>query len=391
MKKFRLLSFLGIFLFLAGGTSFATNGMRMIGFGAVQRSMGGTGVGATLDTGSLVSNPAGITELGTRIDVGASYFNPMVTLDAPTGDIDSNREATPIPAIGLVIPTAVENLSFGVGVYGVAGMGVDYDLDALSFNLMYSSYSQMRFTPAAAYKINNMVSVGLTLNLMYATMEYSMYSTDYSSQVTNMTASAFGAGVTIGVKVMPVKMLAIGIAYESPGWFQDFKFNQFTNAVSRNRMEFEQPMNATIGFSFMPMETLTIAFDVQWIAWSQTNGNNKPKFTGGNMDMDWSDQIVYKLGIQFAPIQLLTIRVGCNYSENPLPSSTKDSAQMGANAMFPALAEWHFTAGLGFRLSEKIDLNIGGMYSPEKSMSVSTMGDVKMSQYSIDLGLACRF
>ncbi len=34
----------------------ATNGMRMIGFGPVQNSMGGVGVGATLDAASVLSN-----------------------------------------------------------------------------------------------------------------------------------------------------------------------------------------------------------------------------------------------------------------------------------------------------------------------------------------------
>ena len=42
----------------------ATNGMRMIGFGPVQNSMGGVGVGATLDAASVLSNPAGMSELG---------------------------------------------------------------------------------------------------------------------------------------------------------------------------------------------------------------------------------------------------------------------------------------------------------------------------------------
>jgi len=50
-------------LFLAA-QAFATNGIRMIGFGPVRTSMGGVGVGATLDGNALASNPAGIADLG---------------------------------------------------------------------------------------------------------------------------------------------------------------------------------------------------------------------------------------------------------------------------------------------------------------------------------------
>ena len=56
----------------------ATNGMRVPGFGAVQSSMGGVGVGATLDAASMVSNPAGLADLGSRFDAAVSVFIPSV-------------------------------------------------------------------------------------------------------------------------------------------------------------------------------------------------------------------------------------------------------------------------------------------------------------------------
>src|SRR5512147_1182815 len=67
---------------LATARASATNGMRMIGFGPVQGSMGGVGVGATLDANSLVSNPAGIAGLGNRLDVAVGYFKPSVSHEA---------------------------------------------------------------------------------------------------------------------------------------------------------------------------------------------------------------------------------------------------------------------------------------------------------------------
>ena len=55
----------------------------------------------------------------------------------------------------------------------MAGMGVDYPAN-LYGSTTYTAYSQMRFAPAFSYKINDIVSVGVAVNIMYATMEFNV-------------------------------------------------------------------------------------------------------------------------------------------------------------------------------------------------------------------------
>ncbi|MFZ2395079.1 MAG: outer membrane protein transport protein [Smithella sp.] len=83
--------------------------------------------------------------------------------------IDSDRGASPVPAFGLIIPIN-DNLRFGIGAYGIAGMGVDYKYNLYS-GVTYTSYSQMRFAPGLSYKINDIVSVGASVNIMYGTKD----------------------------------------------------------------------------------------------------------------------------------------------------------------------------------------------------------------------------
>ena len=95
---------------LMASSAYATNGMRMIGFGPVQDSMGGVSVGVPLDAASILTNPAGMSFLPGRIDFGASYFKPSVQYNA-TGTagsgaimndgakIDSDRGASPVRSI----------------------------------------------------------------------------------------------------------------------------------------------------------------------------------------------------------------------------------------------------------------------------------------------------
>ena len=383
-----------IAMLFISANAFATNGMRLIGFGPIQDSMGGVSVGLPLDGASILTNPAGMSILSGRIDFGASYFSPTVQYNA-TGAADgstisSNRGGSPIPAFGLIIPLS-EKLKFGIGAYGVAGMGVDYAAN-LYGSVTYTSYSQMRFSPGLSYKINDMISVGAAINAMYATMEFNAASA--IGQQPHMGASSFGYGATVGVLVKPIDFLQIGLAYETKSYFQDFAFN--TNA-GVDKLEFNQPQTATIGLGIKPVKDLLIGFDVQWIRWSEIMGQNQPRYTQNSsgaipFNMDWSDQFVYKVGVQYTVIPMLVLRAGYNYGKMPLNSN-----RAFENIAFPAVSEHHFTAGMGINLTKQFAINIGGMYSPEAKLTGSNPAqgissyETKMSQYSIDMGLSYTF
>jgi len=395
MKKNIAFSFLGIVaaMFIAVNAN-ATNGMRMIGFGPVQDSMGGVSVGLPLDAASILTNPAGMSVLPGRIDFGASYFKPSVDYKATGGangtEIDSDRGGSPVPAFGLIIPLG-DKFKFGVGAYGVAGMGVDYPAN-LYGSVTYTSYSQMRFAPALSYKINDIVSVGAALNVMHATMEFNAASAYY--QLPHMGASSLGYGATIGVLVKPTDMIQIGLAYETKSFFQDFSFN---TSAGEDKIEFDQPEIATIGIGIKPVKDLLIGFDIEWINWSETNGQNLPKYTTNSSsampwNLNWNDQFVYKLGVQYTVNPTVVLRAGYNYGKMPL-----DSNRAFENIAFPAVSEHHFTAGMGINFNKQFTLNIGGMYSPSAKIDGSNMTqgissyDTEMSQYSLDMGVTYTF
>jgi long-chain fatty acid transport protein len=381
----------------------------MIGFGPVQDSMGGVGVGATLDASSILSNPAGIADLGQRLDVGFSYFKPTVSYDATASmpgfglvandgaTIDSDRGGSPIPAIAYVRPIT-DALSVGVGVFGVAGMGVDYQSNLYSSPTL-TSYLQGRVTPGVAYKLMEGLSVGLTANIMMAQMKYDVASA--FGQAEHDTASSIGIGATVGVKYSPVKIVTLGAAYETKSSFQDFSFDV---PGGTDKLAFDQPQSFTVGASVTPIETLILAADVQWINWSDTMGENLPEYTNVTtsmpFNMNWSDQTVIKLGAQLTPMKGLDLRAGYNYGKMPL-----DKDRAFENMAFPAVAEHHITAGVGYQFSDKLAFNIAGMYALEAELSGANpnppppYGDgqgigsytTKMSQFEIDFGATYRF
>jgi len=415
MRKIALL--LAVAAMAYATPAMATNGMRMIGFGPVQNSMGGVGVGATLDACSVVSNPAGIADLGSRLDVGVGFFKPTVShtvTGTPTGapppnpptmfasegkSVDSDRGGSPIPALAYVRPLG-DQLSAGVGVFAVSGMGVDYPAN-IFLSKALTSYLNARFAPGVAYKLGDKVSVGAALNVMMAQMEYDVAGglpPAQGGQAKHSTATSFGYGATVGVKVTPVEMLSFGAAYETKSSFQDFSFDV---PGGKDELAFDQPQTFTVGASVRPTPILLLAADVQWINWSDTMGENLPQYSQSQpttmpFNMGWSDQWVFKVGAQVTPVRGLDLRVGYDYGKMPL-----DASRAFENLVFPAVAEHHFTAGASYAVGSRVTVHLTGMYSPEAEISGSNGGPppgqmiaaytTTMSQYQIDVGGSFRF
>lgn len=408
----------------------ATNGMRLTGFGAVQDSMGGVGVGATLDSCSVLTNPAGLVDLGSRLDIGGQYFKPSVdyrgvesqlppgftgaVIAQPNAQIDSTRGGSPIPALA-VIKTLGPGLAFGIGAFGVSGMGVDYPVNLYGGGTT-TSYLLARVAPAISWKPSELFAVGFSLNLMAAQMNWDV--AKGFGQQPHDTATSPGIGATIGIKFTPSRILSIGAAWESRSYFQDYKFDIPAHTgvnpatfqpvqipAGQDKLAFDQPMVATVGAVITPTEILVIAGDVQWINWSDTNGSNKPAYSSdpqstGAMpwNLDWHNQWVFKLGLQVTAMPGLRLRAGYNYGKMPL-----DSGRAFENLAFPAIAEHHVTAGVGYDATEKLTVNASGMYAPKATLSGANASypaqggqaiqtyTTEMSQYAVDLGVAYRF
>ena len=195
-------------------------------------------------------------------------------------------------------------------MFGVAGMGVDYAANLYNGPTL-TSYMQGRFTPAAAYRVNDRLTLGITANLMVAQMKYDVASG--AGQAAHDTATSFGVGATFGVKYTPVKRVTLGAAYESSSCFQDFSFtvperpNPFMPGTTipggTDALAFDQPQSATVGVSVTPVDALLVGVDVAVDRLVEHDGQGLPAYSSDTsatgampFDMGWSDQWVVKLG-----------------------------------------------------------------------------------------------
>jgi long-chain fatty acid transport protein len=397
--KFFLIVLVAGFLIFSSSFAQATNGMKVIGVGPVQRSMGGAGVALPLDASVTISNPAGIGLLDRRLDIGLTYFEPHVSYSAHSDagmvtsngrKIKSDAAASWIPAMGFVLHKN-DTITLGLGAYGVSGMGVLYESNLYN-NKTYTQYSLLKIAPALAWNVNEKLVLGFAPNIDYATMDFEAGD---PSQVQHHGGVAWGLGYTVGAIYKLVEEVSLGLSYESFQDFQDFKFNTDRGT---DKMNFDQPQTLTAGVAFKPVKTFRVALDVSWINWPQCTGEGEPVYSENSSgatpwNMNWENQFVYKIGAEYDLNRLLTLRAGYNYGKNPL-----DQDRLFEGVAFPAIAEHHFTLGAGVRITDALSLNIGAMYAPRITFRAENFAqqfinsaETKMSQYSIDLGLAYKF
>jgi len=112
----------------------ATTGYFALGYGAKAMGVAGAVASNPQDSATIAVNPAGITAIGERVDVGLEFFSPQRKAELDTSALgatfdvkeDSRRDLFLIPNIGFNIKLS-DNLWFGFNNYGNGGMNSTYD------------------------------------------------------------------------------------------------------------------------------------------------------------------------------------------------------------------------------------------------------------------------
>lgn len=368
---------------LTATSAFATNGDHLIGMGAKARGMGGIGIGMSHGAETALSNPALITSVkGTEVSFGGTVFMPDVETNVGQGQgsIKSDADLSVIPEVALA-SKASDNFWWGVGMYGVAGMGTDYRDAAAgvgNFNMM-TNLQLMQFAVPLAYKADGF-SFGIAPVLQYGSLDINyqtpmplMNGTNYSS--TKGVAQDFGVGYNIGA-AYEMDALTVGASYKSAidmtykGQISQAMFD-FTGSLGSD--DLEQPAEIGVGASYT-MDGHTFAIDYKKIKWSDAKGYK---------DFKWEDQNVYIFGYQFAQDNW-ALRLGYNHASSPI----KEQANPLVNTLnllgFPAIVEDHYTVGASYAFSKMTSLDVAYVYADETTETFTGVTGATTTKHSQD-------
>lgn len=444
----RTLSFAALVcLFLIGVTpSFATNGTQLIGIGSTQKGMGGAVVAAPEDAMTAISNPAGMAVIGSRADFNGEAFMPRRSVDFASlggGDTDGGSRLYGVPSLGWTAPAFMrDDVYFGGGFFGMAGMGVDYDVISagpLGDADIYTQFQFAKIAPAIAWNVNDRLTLGTSLNFDYQLLEIrqlfgavglGLPFGDGVNLDLGRSVQAYGGGITLGGIYRLNDKITLGATYISKQWFQDLKYRVGDGAIvnfpdgvflgantgpGTYRLDLDFPQQAAIGFAYHPNTALTLEVDVKWINWEDTYDSAKLKgdfsllnTTNGqpstassiNLNFGWDDQVVVAVGARYAVNEDLTLRIGYNWAESPI-----DDEDVFNNIAFPAIVEQHVTLGASYNLGPHWALSGSLMWAFKEDMTgkkdipeafqagfgTSSGVEIELEEYSVGTQITYRF
>ena len=166
-------------------SAMATNGMNMEGYGPEATGMGGASMAYDNGTAAMMNNPATIglmDDNSSRLDAALGSLSPSINTSVGTyGSADSSADQFYMPAVGFA--TKQGEIGYGFGVFAQGGMGTEYaansPLAAGSGERVKSQVGVGRILVPVTFDVNNSISVGATLDYVWADMDLMMAMSGY--------------------------------------------------------------------------------------------------------------------------------------------------------------------------------------------------------------------
>ena len=331
---------------------YATNGDQMLGVTATQWGMAGAVVAAPQDSGTIITNPAGLSLLeieDVRFDMGFGFLNPP----RKANGTDSDSELYLIPS-GAVAFKIDDKLTLGMGMAGLSGMGVDFaDIApaAPGSQSVVTTKQFYRIAPGFSYQVNDKVALGAALNIDYQSLAID------NSQMHLPQNQVYGFGFTVGLIYKLSNTMQLGASYVSKQSMSAFEWNTTAGHYS---MTMDAPETMSLGLAYQPGNGLLIEADVKYIGFSDVLDKVDFDTPAGKtvMNFGWDDQVVFALGVQKKISEKTTLRAGFNYGASPIGEEDVDN-----NIGSLAITETHLSVGATRKLGKRVEGSVSYLHA----------------------------
>jgi long-chain fatty acid transport protein len=402
-------------------SAFATNGYFSHGYGMKAKGMAGVGIALPQDALAAATNPAGITEIGDRLDVGVDWFMPRRSAEIRGNGFGWDGTYSGDGKKDFLIPEFGYNkklgwdMAVGIAVYGNGGMNSVYNNNPFNAGPLTGASSnpggvdlvQMFVAPTFAMKVNKNHSLGVSIVYGYQQFGASGLhgfggsSTAPTALTNNGHDKSDGWGLRLGWTGKVTDNVTLGATYATK--MKMSAFDKYKGLFAEQG-DFDIPENYGIGIAVKATPKLTVAFDIQQINYSNVraiaNVNNIA--TGGQLGANdgpgfgWRDMTVYKLGLSYDYSKDLTLRGGFSTTRQPIPSK-----ETMFNILAPGVVEDHLTLGATWMMANKGELTVSYMHAFKKTVNGSGSSvpgaygggeaSIKMYQDSLGIGYGIKF
>jgi long-chain fatty acid transport protein len=282
-------------LLLAAQAATATNGYLLEGYGTNTKAQAGVGVALPLDSLTIATNPAGLTQVADAFTSGVEIFRPRRSSTLVQGgqaqEFDGNDTQTfYLPEIGFSRHIN-DRLAWGVALYGNGGLDTNYGSNPYARfgaqGVAGVDLEQAFLSPAVAFKINESNSLGVALNVAYQRFEakgigiFANFSENPADVSNRGHDDSTGVGVRLGWLGQVGDYVTLGATWQSKTHMG--RFDKYSGLFADGG-SFDIPETYGLGIAVRPSKALTIGLDWQRILYSDVPAVGNPinaLFAGG--------------------------------------------------------------------------------------------------------------
>lgn len=306
------------------------------------------GVPVTKMTGAFPGgalNPLNNLAGGRSGDAGVDYFVPATYVIYPLND----------------------RLVFGVSLNTTYGNSTKPEtLWRGSFLTNTSKLRVITATPSLAYRINNEWSVGVGLQLQYASARFVALPPGNLVGITH--ADGFGVGLTAGVTWTPTKTTQIGLGWRSfvdqrisgkyslGGGVVDNGANGTLNLPNRVNLSIRQGIN----------DKLDLLGSIEWQNYGRIgNAARINTFAGArNITFGYNDGWMFSVGGEYKYNRDLTLRAGIGYEISPVTDAVRAVSLPDNDRLW-------LSTGFSYKIMDRWDLNASYSFLHIKKASIA--------------------
>ena len=347
------------------------------------------------DASSAFTNPAGMTyrendeaETGMEVLIPVNKFDSDI---ATAGGSDGGNAGQPAVIPGLFVVKGLnENLKLGFSIAAVAGGGLDYGENFVGRYQAYKAVLQtVGFGPSLGYKINDMLSIGAGIYMLYTTFNEKIavkqpLANDGTVQFQDINDISYQW--TAGITFQPTDRLLFGFTYLSESDVDlsgDLKTSGLQQPLANLlgdansiTVDFDLPEAFTFGLRYRVTEQLTLLADSNYQRWSQFSQTNvRIDDIGGNpgvtsFDRDWKDTwhvggaLKYDFGVNHI------VAMGISYDSSPVTNKDR-TADLPIDEQFRVAAAYGKNNPIGLAYS----FSASYVYFGEGKMDQTAQGE----------------
>jgi len=361
---------------LASGSVYA-GGIALYESGTPDVGLAAAGFAARAqDASTVFTNPAGMSRLdksqvlgGLQALYGKVEFSPNSNTTF-TGSDGGNAIGWIPGGSAFIVQKLNQDWSIGFGVLSYFGLSGSYDNNWVGrYYVQESTLLGMTLTPAVSYRVNNWLSVGAGLNMMYGYLDTRVAINNIGDSRPDghlkYNDEKWGYGGNFGILVAPSSGTRFGLTYltevkldfsakpEFSGLGPLMETALKNRGLTTNNLDMSMTVPQMVMFSAYHelSEKWAIMGNVGWQDWSrfgqvdvQINSNNPRSLT---VDNDYKDTWHVALGVQYRPSTAWMFTCGIAYDSSAVDDDKRTvTLPMGEAWRFALGAQYAFTPNL---------------------------------------------